>query len=267
MMAVLLYGAGLRVLECCRLRVKDVDFASDQIIVRCGKGQKDRVTLLPASVKSALACHSERVRKQHVRDLSKGAGWVELPDAVGRKYPNAGREWGWQWLFPATRMYTDRATAQRRRHHFHESALQRAVKVAVMRAGLVKLATCHTLPSLLRDPSSGRRQRHPNGAEAARTQGRKHDHDLHPCHAEPLGRRPQPGRPPLRRVIQSATPCALHVLYRQLPVSLSTTPTANPAAQFTHPKPPTATDLPPPPVLHSLSPAVQLTAIVLSIPR
>jgi len=143
-MAMLLYGAGLRLLECCRLRVKDLDFAADQITIRCAKGQKDRVTLLPAIVKSTLACHLEVVRKQHGRDVSKGAGWVELPDAVGRKYPNAGREWAWQWLFPATRMYTDRQTAQRRRHHLHESSLQRAVKDAVIRAGLAKLATCHT---------------------------------------------------------------------------------------------------------------------------
>ena len=144
MMAMLLYGAGLRLLECCRLRVKDLDFAADQITVRSGKGQKDRVTLLPGISKSTLACHLEVVRKQHARDLSKGAGWVELPDAVGRKYPNAGRDWAWQWLFPATRMYTDRETGQRRRHHLHESSLQRAVKDAVIRAGLAKLATCHT---------------------------------------------------------------------------------------------------------------------------
>ena len=143
-MAMLLYGAGLRLLECCRLRVKDLDFAADQITVRCGKGQKDRVTLLPTIVKSTLACHLEVVQAQHRRDFSRGAGWVELPDAVGRKYPNAGRDWAWQWVFPATRIYTDRETAQRRRHHRHESSLQRAVKDAVMRAGLVKLATCHT---------------------------------------------------------------------------------------------------------------------------
>jgi integron integrase len=144
MMAMLLYGAGLRLLECCRLRVKDLDFAADQITVRSGKGQKDRVTLLPGIIKSTLACHLEVVRKQHMRDLSNGAGWVELPDAVGRKYPNAGRDWAWQWLFPATRMYTDRETGQRRRHHLHESSLQRAVKDAVMRTGIAKLATCHT---------------------------------------------------------------------------------------------------------------------------
>ena len=136
LMAILLYGAGLRLLECCRLRVKDVDFATNQIVIRDGKGHKDRVTMLPAAVKAALAAHIEieRVREQHQADLRQGAGWVELPGALARKYPNAGREWGWHWVFPATRFYVDRITGQRRRHHLHESVLQRAVKPA----------TCHT---------------------------------------------------------------------------------------------------------------------------
>jgi integron integrase len=144
LMALLLYGAGLRLLECCRLRVKDVDFAANQIVIRHGKGGKDRVTMLPAAVKAALTAHLERARKQHQADLRHGAGWVELPSALTRKYPNAGRDWGWQWVFPATRMYVDRLTAQRRRHHLHESVLQRAVKDAVRGAGIAKPATCHT---------------------------------------------------------------------------------------------------------------------------
>jgi integron integrase len=143
-MAVLLYGAGLRLLECCRLRVKDVDFAANQILVRDGKGRKDRVTMLPGAVKTALAGHIERACLQHQADLRHGGGWVELPHALARKYPNAGREWGWQWVFPATRTYVDPLTGQRRRHHLHESVLQRAVKDAVRAAGLVKPATCHT---------------------------------------------------------------------------------------------------------------------------
>ncbi|MDR7523755.1 MAG: integron integrase [Armatimonadota bacterium] len=145
LMALLLYGAGLRVLECSRLRVKDIDFARNQIIVRAGKGVRDRVTLLPAAVKADLARHLERVRRQHERDLARGAGWVELPGALMRKYPNAGREWGWQWVFPATRFYVDRVTGQRRRHHLHETVLQRAVREAVRRAGIARSATCHTL--------------------------------------------------------------------------------------------------------------------------
>jgi integron integrase len=144
LMAVLLYGAGLRLLECCRLRIQDVDFGANQIVVRDGKGGKDRVTMLPASVKTALAAHIDRVREQHQADLRHGAGWVELPWALARKYPNAGWEWPWQWVFPATRMYVDHATRQRRRHHLHESVLQRAVKYAVRAAALGKRATCHT---------------------------------------------------------------------------------------------------------------------------
>ncbi len=144
LMAILLYGAGLRLLECCRLRVKDVDFATNQIVVRDGKGRKDRVTMLPAAVKGALAAHLERVHEQHRADLRQSAGWVELPGALALKYANAGREWGWQWVFPATRFYVDRVTGQRRRHHLHESVLQRAVKDAVRAAGITKPATCHT---------------------------------------------------------------------------------------------------------------------------
>src|SRR5262245_5947987 len=144
LMAYLLYGAGLRLLECCRLRVQDMDFSANQIVVRSGKGDKDRVTILPAAVKSALARHLERVRAQHQRDLQYGAGWVELPTALARKYPNAGREWAWQWVFPATRLYVDRATRQKRRHHLHETVVQREVKAAVRKAGLAKRATPHT---------------------------------------------------------------------------------------------------------------------------
>jgi integron integrase len=145
LMACLLYGAGLRVLKCCRLRVQDVDFATNQIVVRAGKGDKDRVTMLPAVAKADLAQHLETVRAQHQEDLAVGAGWVELPTALLRKYPHAGREWAWQWVFPATRIYRDRVTGQRRRHHLHETVLQRAVKDAVRRAGLAKRASPHTL--------------------------------------------------------------------------------------------------------------------------
>ena len=145
LMAYLLYGAGLRLLECCRLRVQDLDFASNQIVVRGGKGDKDRMTMLPAVTKVDLARHLESVRAQHRRDVECGAGWVELPSALARKYSNAGREWVWQWVFPATRMYVERLTGQRRRHHLHESVLQRAVKHAVWHAGIAKRAGPHTL--------------------------------------------------------------------------------------------------------------------------
>ena len=144
LMALLMYGAGLRLLECARLRIQDVDFASNQIVVRAGKGDKDRVTMLPGAVKADLVRHLHGVKRQHERDLQHGAGWVELPWALARKYPNAGREWVWQWVFPATRFYLDGATGQRRRHHLHESVLQRAVKEAVRRSAVAKRATCHT---------------------------------------------------------------------------------------------------------------------------
>jgi integron integrase len=144
LMALLLYGSGLRLLECCRLRIQDIDFERNQIVVRDGKGGKDRMTMLPAAMKDALLRHVERTRVQHQADLRQGAGWVELPWAIARKYPNAGREWRWQWVFPATRIYVDRVTGQRRRHHLHESVLQRAVKDAVRVTGMSKRATCHS---------------------------------------------------------------------------------------------------------------------------
>jgi integron integrase len=144
LMAFLLYGAGLRLLECARLRVKDVEFSASQIIVRGGKGDKDRVTLLPAAAANALQRQIERVRRLHAHDLAAEAGWVELPHALSRKYPNAGRELPWQWVFPATRIYTDRVSHERRRHHLHETVVQRAVHRAVRLAGIQKHATCHT---------------------------------------------------------------------------------------------------------------------------
>jgi len=144
LMATLLYGCGLRLLECCRLRVKDIDFGRNQITVRRGKGDKDRATMLPVSLESELAVHLERVRAQHERDLANGAGWVELPGALAKKLPSAGREWPWQWVFPATRHYLERETGQKRRHHLHETVVQHAVRRAVLASGIPKRATCHT---------------------------------------------------------------------------------------------------------------------------
>lgn len=145
LMAMLLYGAGLRLLEVCRLRVKDLDWSQNQIVVRAGKGDKDRLTMLPSAASEPLRRHLESVARQHREDLAKGLGAVELPDALARKYPNASREWGWQWVFPATSHYVDRLTGERRRHHLHESVLQRAFKHARLEAGIAKPAGCHTL--------------------------------------------------------------------------------------------------------------------------
>ena len=145
LMAKLLYGAGLRVSECAALRVKDLDFGAGHIVVRQGKGRKDRITLLPVSAAPDLKQQLERARHQHASDLSAGAGYVELPSALRLKYPSAPREWAWQWVFPATRLYLHRPTGERRRHHLHETVLQRAFRSAVHAAGITKAATCHTL--------------------------------------------------------------------------------------------------------------------------
>jgi integron integrase len=145
LMSSLMYGAGLRLLECCRLRVKDVDFARHEITVHDGKGRKDRVTVLPARLVPALRGHLERARLQHLADAAGNAGFVALPYALARKFPNANREWAWQWVFPASRVYTDAATGERRRHHLHETVLQRTFAAAVRAARLTKPATCHTL--------------------------------------------------------------------------------------------------------------------------
>ena len=143
--AMLLYGSGLRLLECCRLRVKDLDWDQNQLVVRSGKGDKDRYTTFPSLLREPLRVHLTSVERQHREDLSIGLGCVELPDALARKYPNAAKEWGWQWVFPATSHYTDRETGQKRRHHLHESVLQRAFKEARIKARIAKSAGCHTL--------------------------------------------------------------------------------------------------------------------------
>jgi integron integrase len=145
LIATILYGAGLRLMECLRLRVKDIDFARNQIIVREGKGNKDRLTMLPAAVKDPLAKHLALVRKQHEGDVAKGFGRVYLPDALARKYPTANREWGWQWVFPASQFSVDPRSGERRRHHLHDSVLHRAIKEAAHKTGLTKPVSCHTL--------------------------------------------------------------------------------------------------------------------------
>ncbi|MBD3236874.1 MAG: integron integrase [Candidatus Eisenbacteria bacterium] len=145
LMASLLYGSGLRLMECVRLRVKDLDLKRGEITVRSGKGMKDRVTMLPRGVRGPLIAHLERARVLHRDDLRRGRGHVAMPDALARKYPRAAGEWGWQWAFPATRTYRDRADGTVRRHHVHQSVLQRAVREAVLAAGIPKPASCHTL--------------------------------------------------------------------------------------------------------------------------
>jgi integron integrase len=145
LIARLLYGTGMRLMEVARLRVKDVDFERREILVREGKGNKDRVTMLPGSLVESLAAHLVRVKELHAKDLAAGLGEVYLPFALSRKYPNAGRQWGWQYVFPAAGLSVDPRSGAKRRHHVSDQAVQRAIRQAVRDAGIDKPATPHTL--------------------------------------------------------------------------------------------------------------------------
>jgi len=145
LIASLLYGSGLRLTECLRLRVHDLDFSRREITVRDGKGGKDRVTMLPRSQTAPLRSHLARVKAVHECDLGAGWGRVELPDALQRKYPRAPAEWRWQWVFPQQHRWRDPKTGAQGRHHVHETIVQRAFRDAVGRAGVTKRASCHTL--------------------------------------------------------------------------------------------------------------------------
>ena len=145
LIASLLYGAGLRVMEGLRLRVKDVDLSYRQVLVRDGKGAKDRVTMLPEKLVEPIRGHLERVRLLHARDLREGYGDVHLPYALSRKYPRAGREWHWQYIFPSQHRSADPDDGVVRRHHLYDSVPQRAIKEAARTAGIAKPVSCHTL--------------------------------------------------------------------------------------------------------------------------
>jgi len=143
--ASLMYGSGLRVSECMELRVKDIDFDRAEILVRCGKGDRDRRVPLPKMAVPALRVHLERTRRRFERDLRDGVSGAPLPNALGRKLPSANRDWSWQYVFPAARVYVEKDSGKRRRHHLHETAIQRAFTAAVRSSGLSKRATCHSL--------------------------------------------------------------------------------------------------------------------------
>ena len=145
LIASLLYGAGLRIMEALRLRVKDVEFSRNEILVRDGKGFKDRVTMLPAALAVPLADHLKRVKALHEQDLTAGRGAVYLPYALERKYPGSARDWGWQYVFPSANLAEDPRTGIERRHHLQDQAVQRAMRQAVRDAGVNKPATPHTL--------------------------------------------------------------------------------------------------------------------------
>src|SRR6266545_6972691 len=144
LVALLLYGSGLRLLECLSLRVKDVDFQRGEIRVRGGKGGVDRVVPLPLAVRGPLGEHLARWRTRHAREVAEGGGRVALPGAFEHKAPSVAVEWAWQWVFPAARVVRDPVSGEERRYHLHESAVQRAVQLAVRRARIAKRATCHT---------------------------------------------------------------------------------------------------------------------------
>ncbi len=144
LLATLLYGSGLRLLECLRLRVKDIEFGSNRIVVRDAKGQRDRVAPLPLVVKAALPTWLARVKRIHDKDFAAGFGDVFLPGALARKYPGSGKEWGWQWVFPAEHRSRGPRGGAERRHHIHESVIQRAVRQAVLDIGISRRASCHT---------------------------------------------------------------------------------------------------------------------------
>jgi integron integrase len=145
LMAGLMYGAGLRLNECLSLRIQDVDFGANQITVRSGKGDKDRVTMLPEAVKQPLREHLQAVERIHDKDLREGYGKVELPHALNRKYPTAASEWRWQYVFPQKGRWVNRRTGEQGRYHVDESIIQKALKIAVREAGITKRVTCHTL--------------------------------------------------------------------------------------------------------------------------
>lgn len=144
MMGMLMYGSGLREIECLRLRVKDIDFAYRKITVREGKGEKDRVVMLPEIVIEPLQKHLEKVKQLHEEDLKAGFGTVFMPYALDKKYPNANKVWGWQYVFPASRISVDPRSGVKQRHHFDERAVQKAVSEAIRKAGIIKHTGCHT---------------------------------------------------------------------------------------------------------------------------
>ena len=194
LVASLLYGSGLRLMEALRLRVKDLALERGELIVRDGKGGKDRVTMVPAALDAPLRAHLARLRDWYEEERRRDQPGVSLPQALARKYPHGGRHWGWQYLFPAASLCRDAYAGLPVRHHLHEKAVQRAVQEAVLKAGLTQPASCHPLP-LLRDASARRRLRHPHSSGAARPRGPQRHHGLYARHGQGCPRGAQPARP------------------------------------------------------------------------
>jgi integrase len=197
----ILYGGGLRLVECLSLRVKDIDFERNELTIRDGKGAKDRVSVLPSSCRPDLEEHLQRVRRLHEEDLARRQGRASLPFALALKYRNVDREWAWQYVFPASSHYTDPHTGLQHRHHLHETVVQKAVTEARRKSGLTKPATPHTLP-LVRHAPARLWLRHPDRPGAPGPLRRPDDHDLHP---RPQSRRS--GRPvPCGRTLRAVVP-------------------------------------------------------------
>jgi len=178
-MAALLYGGGLRVSDCCQLRIKDVDVDQGLIFVRGGKGAKDRSTLLAALGRDELRAHLQRAEARYRADRASGLAGVWLPDALERKYPNAGRELGWLWVFPSHALSTDPRAGIVRRHHLSDSVIQKAVKAAAMRANIHKPISVHTLRAQFCHSSFAQRRRHPADSGVPRPRACRDHHDLH----------------------------------------------------------------------------------------
>jgi integron integrase len=205
LMAGLLYGSGLRLMECVRLRTKDIDFELGQVMVRDGKGQKDRLTMLPERYREPLRTHLERVRDLHARDLGKGFGEVWMPPALARKYPSAGRDWRWQYVFPSQQLSVDPRSGTVRRHHASERPLQRSVADAARRAGLANPSP-PTPCATLRHPLARSRLRHPHRAGTARPLRRLDDDDLYSRPEQAGAGGQEPGRPGLNFQKQKGRP-------------------------------------------------------------
>jgi integron integrase len=195
LMAKLMFGTGMRLMECCRLRVKDVDFGRGLILVRDAKGDKDRVVPLPQTLVEPLRGQLAEVRKRHERELLLGRGQVSLPYALARKYRNLDRHWGWQYVFAAPGLCADPRSGRILQHHLHEDSVQRAIRLAARKAGLAKPVHTQLLEAQLCNRPPGVRRGHPHRSGSDGPQGRFDDHDLHACAQPRRSALPQPVGP------------------------------------------------------------------------